>query len=110
MPMTLIAVHGVAGEQAGVASAVLNTAQQIGAALGVAVLSTVATTAADSRVPEAIRALQQGVVAGDAGAAAARAALTHGYATGFLAGAGMLVLATVLVFVAVTMGRTQGAD
>ena len=88
---------------------VLNTARQIGAAPGVVVLSAVATTVADSRVPEAIRVLQPGVVGDDAGAAAARAAPTHGYTTGFLAGAGMLVLAAVLVFVAVTTQRTQGA-
>ena len=88
---------------------VLNTARQIGAAPGVVVLSAVATTVADSRVPEAIRVLQPGVVGDDAGAAAAHAAPTHGYTTGFLAGAGMLVLAAVLVFVAVTTQRTQAA-
>jgi len=34
MPMTLAAVHGVTEEWAGVASAMINTAQQLGAALG----------------------------------------------------------------------------
>jgi hypothetical protein len=89
MPMTLTAVHDVAAEQTGIASAVLNTAQQIGAALGVAVLSTIATTASDEWLPHATLSLQRAIAANDGGAvAAARDALTHGYTTGFLAGAG----------------------
>jgi EmrB/QacA subfamily drug resistance transporter len=110
MPMTLMAVHGVREEQAGVASALLNTAQQIGAALGVAVLSTVATTASEARLPGALRALQQGLSSRDTGAVeAARLALAHGYTTGFLAGAALLVLAAVILFVSVTTKRTQVA-
>lgn len=35
MPLTLTAVQGVSEEQAGVASAMLNASQQIGAALAV---------------------------------------------------------------------------
>jgi EmrB/QacA subfamily drug resistance transporter len=108
MPMTLLAVHGVAAEQSGVASAILNTAQQIGAALGVAVLSTVATVASDRRLPDAATALHQALTGGDAGAVnAARAALTHGYTTGFLAGAALLVVAAAIVAVAVNTRRTQ---
>ena len=108
MPMTLTAVHGVAAEQSGVASAILNTAQQIGAALGVAVLSTVATTASDGRLPQAARALQQALTGGDTGTvAAARDALTHGYTSGFLAGAALLALAALIVAAAVTTRRTQ---
>lgn len=48
VPLTLTAVSGVAKEDAGVGSAVLNTVQQIGGALGIAVLGTVfANSAAD---------------------------------------------------------------
>ena len=101
---TLTAVHGVAEEQAGVASALLNTAQQIGAALGLAVLATISTSAADERLPEAARILQEGLAGNDPGVVAtASAALSHGYTTGFLAGVGMLLIA------AVTTRRTQGA-
>src|SRR5450755_1074712 len=49
VPLTLTAVAGVAKQDAGVASAVLNTMQQVGGALGLATLSTVATTAARNR-------------------------------------------------------------
>ena len=110
MPMTLVAVDGVRAGEAGVASAMLNTAQQIGAALGVAVLSTVATAAADARMPNAIGTLQRSLAGADPGAvSAARTALTEGYTSGFLAGAGILVLAAVLVFLTVTTRHTQQA-
>jgi hypothetical protein len=110
MPMTLTAVHGVLEEQAGVASALLNTAQQIGAALGLAVLATISTSAANERLPDAARVLQEGLASNDAGVVAtASAALSHGYTMGFFAGAGMLLIAAVVVIAAVTTRRTQGA-
>ena len=42
IPFTLTATHGVSKDEAGIASAVLNTAQQMGGAVGLAALSTVA--------------------------------------------------------------------
>jgi hypothetical protein len=109
MPMTLTAVHGVGEEWAGVASAMINTAQQLGAALGVSVLATISTSAANGRLPEAARILQGGLARGDAGVVArASEALTYGYTTAFLAGAGMLLVAAVVVLVAVNTRRTQG--
>jgi EmrB/QacA subfamily drug resistance transporter len=110
MPMTLTAVHGVAPEQTGIASAVLNTAQQIGAALGVALLSTVATTTSDTRLPDATVALQQALGSENGGiVAAAREALTYGYTSGFLAGAALLIFAALIVGAAVNTRRMQTA-
>lgn len=45
MPMNTAALTGIAPDDAGIASAVLNTAQQLGGALGVALLNTTYTTA-----------------------------------------------------------------
>jgi EmrB/QacA subfamily drug resistance transporter len=108
VPLTLTAVHRVAEDRAGVASALVNMAQQIGAALGLAVLTTVSTTAAAEQLPDALQVLQQGVKGDDADAVArASEALAHGYTTAFLAGAGLLLVAAVLVAVAVTTRGTQ---
>jgi EmrB/QacA subfamily drug resistance transporter len=108
VPLTLTAVHRVAEDRAGVASALVNMAQQIGVALGLAVLTTVSTTAADEQLPDAARVLQQGLAGADTGAVArAGEALAEGYTTGFLAGAGLLLAAAVLIAVSVTTGGTQ---
>lgn len=108
--MTLTAVHGVADDRAGIASALVNMAQQIGAALGLAVFTTISVSAASGRLPGAAKVLQEGLAGNDAGLVAqASEALTRGYTTAFLAGAGMLVIAAVVVAVAVNTQRTQRA-
>jgi predicted MFS family arabinose efflux permease len=49
VPLALVALHNVAEQDSGVASSLLNTAQQVGDAIGLAVLGTVAwTTVGDS--------------------------------------------------------------
>lgn len=50
VPLTLAATSGVAKQFSGIASGVLNTAQQIGGALGLAVLSAVAASATKSAI------------------------------------------------------------
>jgi hypothetical protein len=50
-------------------------------------------------------------VGNDTGAVAtASAALAHGYTTGFLGGAGLLLIAAVVVIAAVNTRRTQSAS
>jgi hypothetical protein len=44
VPITLIATSGIPADDAGLASGLFNTSQQIGGAVGLAVLSTLATT------------------------------------------------------------------
>jgi hypothetical protein len=85
-------------------------AQQIGAALGLAALTTVSTGAADGQLPGAALALQRGLRIEDPDAVArASEALAHGYTTAFLAGAGLLLVAAVLLTMTVTTRGTQRA-
>jgi predicted MFS family arabinose efflux permease len=98
VPLSLTVVHDVAEDRTGVASALLNTAQQIGAALGLAVLSSVATSAAADKLPETAEQLYSALAGGDPELAAqAREALTHGYTTALLVGAAMLLIGALVV-------------
>jgi EmrB/QacA subfamily drug resistance transporter len=79
VPVTIAAVSGVEPRQAGLASGLINTSQQVGGALGLAVLATVAFTQIDD-------------AAAAAGGAPSLAALTDGYADAFLVGSGIALL------------------
>ncbi|MFI6457353.1 MFS transporter [Streptosporangium amethystogenes] len=78
--ITVAGVRGVAPRDTGIASGLINTTQQIGGALGLAVLAAVAAAA----------------TAGQPAGTALPSALTHGYTSGIIAG-GVLYLAAVLV-------------
>ena len=52
VPISIAALAGVEGPEAGLASGLINTSQQIGGALGLAILTTVATTHAASLVDD----------------------------------------------------------
>src|SRR5438309_9278416 len=77
VPAFSIATRGVDPREAGVASATVNTAQQVGASLGTALLNTVATSA----------------TAGFAGVRTV--ALVHGFSVATAWGAGILLLAAI---------------
>ena len=91
VPVTIAAVSGVEPRQAGLASGLINTSQQVGGALGLAVLATVAFTQIDD-------------AAAAAGGAPSLAALTDGYADAFLVGSGIALLGLVA---ALTMIRSS---
>ena len=87
--LTITAMSGVTHHEAGMASGLLNTAQQVGGALGLAVLSSVAA----SQIADA----------GGHGPAA----LTDGFQSAFTVGAGFAALGVVLALLAVPHVRPQ---
>ena len=82
VPLSNTALTGVGNHDAGVASAMVNTTQQIGGSLGVALLNTVFTTAAAS----------YGKTHGPALGA------VHGYNVAFTVSAGLLATAALVIF------------
>jgi EmrB/QacA subfamily drug resistance transporter len=83
VPLTLIGTTNVDARDAGLASGLFNTSQQIGGALGLAILSTFAA----NRTTSDLDALGHAPSASESAGA-----LVSGYHVGFVAGAGLLLL------------------
>jgi EmrB/QacA subfamily drug resistance transporter len=84
-PATNTATAGVPTKDSGVASALVNTGQQVGGSIGVSVLSTIAASATTSYL-----------VVHHAGPQAAAIAATHGYTLAFTISASLLALGAIL--------------
>jgi hypothetical protein len=82
------ATAGVAREDSGVASALVNTMQQVGGSIGAAALSTIALSATATYL-----------IGHDTGPQAQAVAATYGYTTAFAVSAGLLVLGCILAIV-----------
>ena len=115
VPLSLVSLTKVANNDTGVASSLLNVGQQVGGALGLAVLGTVAWSAVAnslrSQAAAAAAAAKTATVHLSAAQAAAlqKAAANHALATGFSKGyivaAGIMALALVITLVTIRVRR-----
>jgi hypothetical protein len=87
VPISIAALAGVQAPEAGLASGLINTSQQVGGALGIAALSTIAT----SRTDDAL-----------ASGSTLPAALVHGFTGAFVAG---VIIAGLGIVAALTLVR-----
>jgi len=101
-PMSNTALVGVADHDAGVASALINTTQQIGGSLGTALLNTIFTS------------VVAGYIADHAASATSpgfqQTATIHGYTVAFWVGAGLIGLASVIALVLVRASSDEAAS
>ena len=95
IPLTSTSLHGVSSHDTGVASAMLNTSQQIGGSLGTALLNTVAATAtttfaaANSQLGEKLMPF----------------AMPHGFTVAFKFSAALLFVGAVVLFFFINVGK-----
>ncbi|MEU7881731.1 MFS transporter [Microbispora bryophytorum] len=105
LALPTIVLSSVESRDAGVASATINTTQQIGGALGPALLNTLYVAALNSTLAGRRSASGQWIQAVPADS------YLHGYRAAFLAAGGLFVLALVIVAVMVTRsGASTGAS
>ena len=78
VPITIAATSGVAAADSGLASGLLNTTQQVGGSLGLAILSSISTSRANHAL---------------AGGSPLPEALTHGFKGAFVVAAGLCLMA-----------------
>jgi EmrB/QacA subfamily drug resistance transporter len=99
VPLTILAVSGTTDDDAGLASGLINTAEQVGGAIGLAVLATIST----SRTNSLLRAAH-------GAQSAVPNALTDGFARAFIVGAGFAVIGVILAVLFVKNSRPPTGD
>ena len=92
VPVTIAAVAGVSHDQAGLASGLINTSQQIGGALGIAVLAAIANSVTSAAVADGTGTPQ---------------ALVDGFTTAFWAAAAAAVVGIVAIAVFVRQNELE---
>jgi len=92
VPMSIAALEGVVEREAGLASGLLNTSQQIGGALGVAIITAAATAVTTSEIKSGH---------------SQPAALTDGFQRGFLVGAVFAIVGAAVTLLVIRAARQE---
>jgi EmrB/QacA subfamily drug resistance transporter len=87
-PAIATATLGVPADEAGIASAMVNTSQQVGGSIGVALLSTISASAISSKLGDLAKPTAAEMLAAD----------VHGYTTAFYWAGAIFVLAAICAF------------
>jgi MFS family permease len=107
VPLSLVALARVPDKDAGVASSLLNTGQQVGGSIGLAILGTVAWSAVSSNTRPAIAATHGAHLSKAAQTALSNHALAYGFGRGYLVSA---VIAFLALVISLAMIRIKRAD
>ena len=112
VPLSLVALAKVPNKDTGVASSLLNTGQQVGGSIGLAILGTVAWSAVASNTKSAIAATHGAHLSAAATTAISNHALAFGFSKGYLVSAGISLLAVVIALVMIRIKREdmEGID
>jgi EmrB/QacA subfamily drug resistance transporter len=112
VPVSLVALTKVGNNDAGVASSLLNTGQQVGGSIGLAILGTVAWSAVANSIHSqaAAAAKHASVHLSAAKQAALQKAITDhafsvGFSKGYLVSAGIALLALIITVIAIRVKR-----
>ncbi|WP_028810941.1 MFS transporter [Streptomyces flavidovirens] len=98
MPAMSLATHGIEPRDAGVASAMVNTSQQVGGAIGTALLNTIAASATTAYIAShAAGATNEQLLQAQA--------MVHGYASAIWWAVGILVVSATIALTLINTGR-----
>lgn len=95
----IVATAGVSHKESGLVSGLLNTGQQLGGAIGLAVLSVISTTVT-----------KQDLIDAHGNPAHVPAALVHGFQQGFVAAAGFALAASIVALVVIKSVKPTQSD
>ncbi|MCP9208590.1 MFS transporter [Streptomyces sp. NEAU-Y11] len=101
MPAMSLSTHGVQPSDAGVASAMVNTSQQVGGAIGTALLNTIAASATTDYA-------KSHLLSAPSRKALELEAMVHGYTTAIWWAVGILTVAALIAITFVNAGRQDG--
>lgn len=101
MPAMSLATHGIEARDAGVASAMVNTSQQVGGAIGTALLNTIAASATTSYITDHAA----GATTKPAQQLLQLQGMVHGYTSAIWFAVGILVVSAAIAFTFVNTGR-----